>query len=80
MAKRMIQQIKHYRFDEGSRNGRVDPNEVYRTASSFATLENAVKDAEFWIRRDAAWIDTSVVKIVIVNKDTKEVLWTFDAE
>ena len=77
--KRMIQQIKDYKFDEGARNGRVNPNEILTTKSSFGTLEAAVKDAEMWINRTEKWIDTSVVKIVIINKETKQVLWTYES-
>lgn len=77
--KRMFQQVKEYKFDEGARNGRVNPNDIYKTASSFGTLENAIKDAEMWIYRTESWIDTSVVSIVIQHKETKEILWTYKA-
>ncbi len=75
----MFQKIQDYKFDEGARNGRVNPNEIHTEKSSFGTLEAAIENAEMWINRTEKWIDTSVVKIVIINKETKEVLWTYEA-
>lgn len=74
---RIYQQIKDYKFDEGARDGRVDSNEVYTTKSSFGTLERAIEDAWWWINRTEKWMDTYPVKIVVINKVTKEVLWTW---
>lgn len=74
-----IQMINSYKFDN-DRNGDVDMNKVYTERSSFLTLENAIKNAYFWINKEEAWIDTTVTEITIINKETKEVLWSYRKE
>lgn len=72
MAKKNIQMIHTYTFDE---NGKQNTER-----SSFLTIENAIKNAYFWINKEESWINTTTVEITIINKETNEVLWTYKAE
>ncbi len=72
--KRKFQKIHTYTFDN-NRGGAGEHTE----RSSFSTLEKAIEDAEFWINKSEPWIDTTVTHIEIVDKETKEVLWTYKA-
>ena len=74
MAKRNFQQIHTYTFDKGKFAG------IQKTEkSSFLTLENAIENAKFWIKKEEPWINTTVDRIEIVNKETKEVVWEYKA-
>lgn len=78
MAKKNIQKIHQYTFDD-DRSGRVDTSKVYTEKSSFATLEKAIDNSMMWINKTESWIDTTVVEITIINKETNEVLWHYRA-
>lgn len=77
--KKNIQKIHSFRFDEGARNGSVDTNKIYTEKSSYLTLEKAIENSMMWINKTESWIDTTVTEITIINKETKEVLWTYKA-
>jgi hypothetical protein len=47
--------------------------------SSFATLEKAIENAEFWIYKKESWIDTTVKHIEIIDKETNEIVWEYTA-
>ena len=87
MAKRLYQKIHTYTFAEYRADGKPatwrNP-EIIGTEnterSSFSTLESAIENAMFFIEKKEAWVDTTVKHIEIINKETKEVLWTYDAE
>ena len=76
-GKRLIQMVMDYKFYEGARNGRVNPDEIHKQRTSFMTLDSAIANAEMWVNRTESWIDSYPVKIIITNKDTKEVLWSY---
>lgn len=87
MAKRLYQKIHTYTFAEYRADGKPATRkntEIIGTEntekSSFSTLESAIENAMYWIEKKEAWIDTTVKHIEIINKETKEVLWTYDAE
>lgn len=69
--KKNIQMIHSYTFDK---NGKAQTEKT-----SFATLEKAIENAEMWINKTESWIDTTVTEITIINKETKEVLWHYEA-
>lgn len=50
--------------------------------SSYATVESAIKnfDEEYRISCDNYWATFEVHEAYIIDKETKEVLWTYDAE
>lgn len=77
--KKNIQKIHSYTFDN-DRNGHADTNKIYTEKSSFLTLEKAIENSMMWINKTESWIDTTVTEITIINKETKEVLWTYKAE
>lgn len=70
--KRTIQQIMIYKLD---RTGDM----VHTSKSSFGTLDAAIANSEMFINRTEGWIDTTVISVKIINKDTKNVLWTYTA-
>lgn len=70
---RNIQQIMTYKLD---RTG----DTIHTSRSSFGTLEKAVENANMFIYRTESWVDTTVISVKIINKETKEVLWTYEAE
>ncbi len=70
--KRTIQQIMTYKLD---RTG----DEIHTSRSSFGTLERAIEDANNYIYRVEDWMDTTVLNVEIINKETKETLWTYTA-
>lgn len=76
--KKNIQKIHSYTFDS-NRNGHVDTTTVHTERSSYLTLEKAIENSMMWINKTESWIDTTVVEITIINKETKEVLWTYKA-
>ena len=47
--------------------------------SSFKTLEKAIENAEFWIYKKESWIDTTVKHIEIIDKETNEIVWKYNA-
>lgn len=77
MTKRKFQKIQTYKFTE--KRGAELAGKVNTEKSSFTTLEKAIEDAYFWINKEEDWIDTEVIDVTIINKDTKEVLWTYTA-
>ena len=68
---RKFQMVQTYTFDK---NGKENTER-----SSFMTLERAIEQANFWINKEESWIDTTVKHIEIINKETKEVVWTYTA-
>ena len=90
MAKRMYQMAHTYRFDEFRADGGPNHNRTCdgkslvgttnTERSSFATLEGAIEKANWWIARAEPWMDITTLHVEIINKETKEVLWTYDAE
>lgn len=72
--KKNYQMIQSYTFD----NSRGD-NGIHTEKSSFSTLESAIKNAEWWINKEESWMDTTVTEITIINKETKDILWTYKA-
>ena len=50
----------------------------YTEKTSFKTLESAIKEAEKFIYKKEAWIDVNMVKAIIINKETNEVLWSWE--
>ena len=77
-GKRLYQRRIWYRFDEGARKGTVDTS-LRNEASSFATIEKAVEHTEYLISRADKWIDFTIERATIVNKETKEVVWSYGA-
>lgn len=72
MSKKNIQMIHTYTFDDSGKQN--------TERSSFLTLENAIKNANFWINKEEGWIRTTAIEITIINKETKEVLWVYKSE
>ena len=72
--KNKYQMIHTYTFD----TSRGAPGE-HTERSSFKTLESAEKSAWFWINKAESWIDTTVVSIKIVNKETGAVEFEYHA-
>lgn len=72
--KNRYQKIQSYTFD----TGRGGPGE-HTERSSYKTLEKAIENDWFWITKEEAWIDTTVTHIEIVDKETKEIVWTYTA-
>ena len=70
--KRTIQQIMIYKLD---RTG----DKVHTSKSSFGTLDAAIANSKMFINRTESWIDTKVISVKIINKDTKNELWTYAA-
>lgn len=62
------QMVHTYTFDK---NGKEQTSK-----RSFKTLEKAIENAEMWINKIEAWIDTTVVSIEIIDKETGEIVWT----
>lgn len=77
-GKRNIQQIIKTTWKDGKNNaGKVDAS-IGTKKSSFTTLEKAIEDIYEYIK----WTKTensrvNVVGAEIINKETKEVLWTW---
>ena len=69
---RNIQMTMTYNLD---RTG----NEVHTQKSSFGTLEKAIENAKMFIYRKESWIDTTVLSVKIINKETKEQMWSWEA-
>lgn len=81
--KKNYQMIHTYRFEATNAAGKPTPmpneviGKVQTERSSFNTLDNAISKAVFWINKEEPWIYTTALEIVIKNKETKEVLWTY---
>lgn len=73
--KAKYQMVHTYTFD----NNRGGSGE-HTSKSSFKTLENAIRNANFWINKEEAWIDVTTVRVYIMNKETCEVLYEWSAE
>lgn len=78
MAKRNIQQIIKTTWKDGKNNAGKPDTSIGTKKSSFATLEKAIEDIYKYIE----WSKTedsriNVVGVEIINKETKEVLWTY---
>ncbi len=69
--KRRFQKIHTYTFDDTG----IEKTEK----SSFGTLEKAIIDSEMWINKTESWIDTTVKQIDIIDKESKEIVWTYKA-
>ena len=67
-----FQMIHTYSFDK---NGKEQTQKT-----SFGTLEKAIENAEMWINKTESWISTTAKEITIINKESKEVQWTWKAE
>ena len=83
---RRYQKIHTYRFEEWSADGVHHKNRaeivgvVQTDKSSFKTLESAIDNAMFFIEKREGWIDTTVLEVKIVDKETKEVVWEYKKE
>ena len=73
-TKRIFQKVHSYTFD----TDRGD-NKEHTERSSFSTLENAIEDSMMWINKTESWIDTTVTHIEIINKETKQIVWSYKA-
>ena len=71
--KRRYQKVHTYTFDTRE-NGKEKTEK-----SSFATLEKAIENAEFWIYKKESWIDTTVKHIEIIDKETNKIVWEYTA-
>ena len=69
--KKNIQKIHSYTFDADT------TNKIHTERSSFLTLEKAIENSMMWINKTESWIDSTVIEITIINKETKEVLWHY---
>lgn len=69
--KKKFQKVQTYTFDKNGKEA--------TERSSYKTLEKAIENAWFWINKEESWIDTTVKHIEIIDKDTKEVLWKWEA-
>lgn len=69
--KKRFQKVQTYTFDNTGKEK--------TEKSSFATLEKAIENAEFWIYKKESWIDTTVKHIEIIDKETNEVIWKYTA-
>lgn len=76
--KRRYQKVQTYTFDT-NRNTEGLMGTEHTEKSSFATLEKAIENAEFWIYKKESWIDTTVKHIEIIDKETNEVVWQYTA-
>lgn len=68
--KKIYQMVHTYSFDK---NGKVQTQK-----SSFGSLAKAIENAEMWINKSEGWIDTTAKHIDIINKETGEILWTWE--
>lgn len=76
--KRRFQKVQTYTFDTDRHTPGLKGTE-HTGKSSFATLEKAIENAEFWIYKKESWIDTTVKHIEIIDKETNEVVWQYTA-
>lgn len=78
---RNIQMVHSYTFDNErcAQRRSLEVGKEYTEKSSFGTLEKAIENAQMWINKSESWIDTTVTHIEIINKETKETLWTWQA-
>ena len=51
----------------------------FQTRTHFKTSENAIKDANQWITRKCKMVHRDVLKVDVISKDTKEVVWSWEA-
>lgn len=56
-----------------------DKDGEFTTKTSFKTPENAIKDAKRWIETIAKRWHRDVLRVEIYNKDTKEIMWRWEA-
>lgn len=68
---RKYQMIDTYTFDNDAEK------KEHTEKSSFKTLEKAIENAEMWINKTESWIDTTVKHIEIIDKENKEVVWSY---
>ncbi len=71
MGERRFLQIMTYRHWE--KEGE------FVTKTSFKTCENAIKDANNWINNIAKRWHRDVVKVQVINKDTNDIEWSWEA-
>lgn len=58
---------------------RLTNGEEFMKRYSFKTAENAIKDAIKWRDKTAEGISRAVIKIEIVDKETGEKVWSWEA-
>lgn len=75
---RNIQMIHSFTYDT-TRGRDVELGKVYTAKSSFSTVEKAVENAQMFINKSESWIDVTTTKVEIINKETKEMLWRWEA-
>lgn len=75
---RNIQMIHSFTYDSNEHRD-VVLGKVYTQKSSFSTLEKAVEDARKWIAKSETWMDVTTSAVKIINKETKEMLWSWEA-
>ena len=51
----------------------------FQTKTHFKTSENAIKNAQSWIRTIAKRWHRDVTKVEVIDKETKEVVWRWEA-
>ena len=72
-----------YKFDgmraDGTPTRCTCIGKIQTERSSYKTLEKAIEKAMFFIEKKEWWIDTTVLKAEIVNKETGEQMWRWEA-
>lgn len=78
--KNKFQRVHTYTFDDTDYNKRLGTAGKQKTGrQSFKTLENAIKNSEMWISKPESWIDVTTIRIDIIDKETGETVWTYEA-
>ena len=58
---------------------RLTTGEEFIGKYHFKTSESAIKNANDWIYKNAKDISRAVIKVEVINKETKEVVWSWEA-
>ena len=58
---------------------RLTTGEEFIGKHHFKTSESAIKNANDWIYKNAKEISRAVIKVEVINKETKEVVWSWEA-
>ena len=76
--KRKYQMIHMFALDSSLEKGDRKNAIIGTEKSSFATLENAIEKAHFWIEKKADWIAVTTFSVIIVDKETYQIVWEWN--
>lgn len=79
MAKRNYQKVAtvHYSIYRTIRG--EETNVTKKHADSFGSPERAIEAAKVAVRFYSEWNEANLVKVEVIDKTTKEVLWSYQA-